>query len=178
MTSPRVFLHVRHVANQTCNFGVEHIKSAWRARDLGHQSPLCILDAQDAGIDEDLEPNFIELTNTEDVSLELGNEIDFGEDSVLPASAAEDDSVTSFDAHHRPVIESDCSTDVGVELRKGTTGTSHVVGGPGVDHPSRGVGCSSLFTNLSEHLLLHRVDCGSSHTRRQEHRHRHRHRWA
>jgi hypothetical protein len=54
---------------------------------------------------------------------------------VLTTFAAEDNCSTPFHVHHRPVPKLDHAADAGVELGEGTVGTSHVIGGPGVDDP-------------------------------------------
>jgi hypothetical protein len=129
---------------------MEHVEPVSRVKDLGHQPPLRILDAQDARVDEDFEPDFIELTNTENVGLELQDEVDPGEDPMLPASATEDHSATSFDAHHR-----------GHQSYDWWPQYSHMICGPDIDNPSRGVDNNSFFPDLREHALLHDMDCGS-----------------
>jgi hypothetical protein len=132
-------LRACQVADRLCKGGVEHVEPVLQMRYLCHQLLLDILDVNQSRADEDLVAYFVKLLDAKDAHLELGDEVDPGECAVLPIPADEDDGAATLDAHHRFIAEVDRPADTGDELEEGAVGISHVVGGPGVDHPSRQV---------------------------------------
>jgi hypothetical protein len=89
---------------------------------------ICILDAHSSLFNENLVPNLVELTNAENVRLELGDEVDAQE-------CVEDDGPTSFDADHRAIVEPHGAPHTGVEVREDFMNPGHVLCSFGVDDP-------------------------------------------
>jgi hypothetical protein len=132
---PRDFLGLSHVANWEGNVGDEHVQLILHLWGQCQQPPLCIFDAHDAGVDVDLLAKLIELPDTEDAVLEPSDVVDPGEGAVFTTLAVEDDCPTPINAHHPPISKMNHAADTSVELGEGSTGTSQVNGGPGVDDP-------------------------------------------
>jgi hypothetical protein len=95
--------------------------------------PLNILDAHHPGVDVDLMSDFIELADTDNILLELGDVVDAKERTMLPIHAAKDDGAATLDPHHQPISKLEGVADTGVDLGEGTTSSHHVIDGSGVD---------------------------------------------
>jgi hypothetical protein len=97
---PCLLCSVHQHANRLGNGGVEHVEPVRHAQNLRDHLRLCVSNCQHTIFDSSFIPDFVELSDAEDVGLELGDEIYAGEDSVFSALAAEDDGPAPFDAHH------------------------------------------------------------------------------
>ena len=99
----------------------------------------------------------IHLAEAEDVRREARNIVDPGQCAVLPILTLEDDGVVSFNLDDGAVAETNRPADGGVKFGECSPGASHVISGPGVEHPPL-VLVVLPRTELGENLLLLDLD--------------------
>jgi hypothetical protein len=123
--------------------------------------PLQIVEAQDAGLDVDLEPVLVHLAKAHDVGGEAWDVIDPIKPTVLTGLAREEDGAFALDVDHRAVAEFDSASDTGVQLSEDCTRPHHVVCSAGVKHPAaRSHDLLLFFIEVEKNLALDEVDVG------------------
>jgi hypothetical protein len=148
----------RQETYRLCNGGVEHIQPVVAVGNLGQYTSLCILNTHQMRTYENLILQFVELADAQDTHLQLGDEIDAGDESMFTVLALKDNGPAHLDAYHRTVAELDGATDARVELQEGAARTCHVVRRAGIHHPPGSVDLRIIFNELCKDFVLHKMN--------------------
>ena len=135
MPEPRLLGGARGQAHGTPNVEVEVVEARRTPGHLGEKTMAGVVDGQHTRIKDDAAAHLLQLTETDDVRLELGDVVDSRQCSVLAVLAHEHNGTAPLDLHHGAVAEPDVAAHLGVKLGEGVAAPGHVISGPSVQDP-------------------------------------------
>jgi hypothetical protein len=125
----------RRQAHGATNVLLQDVEASRRSPDLDQQLLPLIEDPKKAGVDVHPAAGLIHLAEAEDVRRKTGNVVHPRQHAVFTTLAREEDGVVPFNLDDGAITEADRAADVRVELGQCSSGVSHVICVPGVEHP-------------------------------------------